>query len=202
MNAESMVTSAPSLRPMELRIRETCEALSCSKTKGALGECIACEIIRFSLIDLQIIGGRLHRELENVPSPYREALRPHLIGQIFGMHHTVLAMHNSGAFKTMREPLTDPATFGEFCRMVPEGCYSWDGGIRPDNPVHRLFYYLVSACAMFVFDQPGHPLGMPFPGGFRVEKTGGIYLCPVRDREKEVFFSICNFCPAKQSDVP
>jgi len=187
---------------MELRIRETCETLSCVKIKGALGECIAREIIRFSLNDLQIIGGRLQRELENVPSPYREALRPHLIGQIFGMHHTILTMNNSGTFKTMHEPLTDPATFGEFCRMVPEGCYSWDGGIRPDNPVHRLFYYLVSACAMFVFDQPGHPLGMPFPGGFRVEKTGGIYLCPVRDREKEVFFSICNFCPAKQSEVP
>ncbi len=187
---------------MEQRIRETCEALSAVETKGALGECLAREVTRFSLTDLQMIGGRLHREIEKVPSPYREAVRPHLVGQIFGMHHSILTMNNSGTFRSMHEPLNFPDTFREFCKMVPDGCYSWDGEPGPENPVHRLFYYLVSACAMFVLDQPGHPVSMPFPGGFRVEQDGGIYLCPVRDREKEVFFSICNFCPAKQGDIP
>jgi uncharacterized protein (UPF0305 family) len=53
---------------------------------------------------------------------------------------------------------------------------------------------------MFVLEEPGHPVGMPFPGGYTIEKRGGEYYCLIRDREKEVLHSICNFCPAKQSE--
>jgi uncharacterized protein (UPF0305 family) len=64
----------------------------------------------------------------------------------------------------------------------------------------RLFYYLISAFTMFVLDKPGHPVGMPFPGGFTVEQRGSDFYCLIRDKEKEVFYSICNFCPAKQTE--
>jgi uncharacterized protein (UPF0305 family) len=43
---------------------------------------------------------------------------------------------------------------------------------------------------------------MPFPGPFFVEEKNGIYFCPIRDKEKDVFYSICNFCPARQSEIP
>ena len=55
---------------------------------------------------------------------------------------------------------------------------------------------------MFVLDEPGHPVGMPFPGGFRVEKRGRDYYCLIRDKEKEILYSICNFCPARQTEEP
>ena len=51
-------------------------------------------------------------------------------------------------------------------------------------------------------DEPGHPIGMPFPGGFTVERRDDNYYCPIRDKEKDVPFAICNFCPAKQSEMP
>jgi uncharacterized protein (UPF0305 family) len=41
---------------------------------------------------------------------------------------------------------------------------------------------------------------MPFPGGFSVEQRGGDYYCLIRDKEKEIFYSICNFCPAHQTE--
>ena len=88
--------------------------------------------------------------------------------------------------------------------MIPEGCFTWDehAGRTPFHysPQHRLFYYLMAAFTMFVLDSPGHPVGMPFPGGFAVEDRNGTFYCLIRDREKEVFFSICNFCPAKQTE--
>jgi uncharacterized protein (UPF0305 family) len=28
------------------------------------------------------------------------------------------------------------------------------------------------------------------------------YYCLIRDKEKDVFYSICNFCPATQADEP
>jgi uncharacterized protein (UPF0305 family) len=90
--------------------------------------------------------------------------------------------------------------------MIPAGCFVRDetGERNPyfQNPKNRLFYYLIASFTMFVLDEPGHPVGMPFPGGFTVEQHGRDYYCLIRDKEKEVFWSICNFCPARQSEEP
>lgn len=184
-------------------ILETATRLSFAKTRGELGEIIADEVIRFSLFDLQLIGGIQYREVEKLPSPYREAIRPYFREQVFGMHHRLIAMHRNGEFLNMHVPITDVTSYRDFCRMIPEGCFcSGTAGERNlyyGRPRFNLFYYLISAFTMFVLELPGHPVGMPFPGGFRVERRGPEYYCLIRDKEKDVFHSICNFCPARQS---
>lgn len=187
-------------------IQGVCSRMSDAKTRGDLGTVIAREVSHYSVYDLQVIGGKLNREIDRLPSPYREAVRPFFKSQIFGMHHTLLVMHRSGSFSGMREPVKNLEGFQKFCDMVPEGCFRWD----PDEemhshfsrPRHRFFYYLISGFAMFVLEQPGHPVGTPFPGGFQVEEKNGLYYCPVRDHEKEVPHSLCNLCPALQADMP
>jgi hypothetical protein len=188
------------------RICEASSRLGTVTTTGELGTLIAREISGYTLFDLQVIGGRLNREVDNLPSPYREQIRPYFIEQLFGMHHTLLLLHRTGAFRKMHSPVRDPATLRSYCEMIPPGCFSWDDGKEKGAfgyiPYHRLFYYLISGFTMFVLEKPGHPVGTPFPGGFKVEEKSGDFLCPIRDKEKDVFFSICNFCPATQSDIP
>jgi uncharacterized protein (UPF0305 family) len=185
-------------------IQTTCTRLAGSATKGELGRTIAGEVERFSVFDLQVICGRLLHDVERLPSPYREAVRPFFIEQMFGTHHRLLLMSRSGSFDTLKEPITDTVSFSEYLRMIPEACFCKEiqSEYIPDfnTPYQGLFYFLMAAFLMFVLDQPGHPVGMPFPGGFRVEDRGGEFFCPVRDKEKEVAHSICNFCPAKQSE--
>ena len=185
-------------------IRATARRLCGARTKGELGNLIAGEVETFSLFELQVIGGRMYAEVEKLPSPYREKIRPYFAEQLFGAHHRLLAMHRAGVFFGMNEPITDPATFVAFCRMLPLGCFSWNDPSEKSphfrNPRNRLFYYLMAAFSMFVLDEPGHPVGMPFPGGFSVEKRPDGYYCLIRDREKEILYSICNFCPAKQTE--
>jgi hypothetical protein len=186
-------------------IRAICDRIRAAGTKGELGTLLAREMERYTLADLQMIGGRLYREVNCLPLPYREAVRPYFTEQVLGTYHRLIAMHRNGAFLSMHAPLTDPALFADYCAMVPEGCFCWDDSdaCAPGyGPRHRLFYYLVAAFEMFVLDRPGHPVGMPFPGGFRVEARSGRFLCPVRDREKDVLHSLCNFCPAEQSEMP
>jgi uncharacterized protein (UPF0305 family) len=187
-------------------IERAISRLGSAGTKGELGTLIAREISHFSMYDLQVIGGKLNREIDSLPSPYREAIRPFFHKQVFGMHHTLLSLSRSGEFARMKTPVTDPEAFRQFCGMVANGCFSWDRGAEMHShfylPRHRLFYYLLACFAMFVLDEPGHPVGTPFPGGFSVEKRGGIYYCPVRDREKDVSYSICNVCPARQQEMP
>jgi uncharacterized protein (UPF0305 family) len=178
--------------------------LSAATTKGELGTIVAGEIALYSLFDLQIIGGRLNSEIERLPSPYREAIRPYFREQLFGKHHQLLARDRNGTFRRDMSPIRDPESLGKFCTMLPEGCYAWNDASERNpyfrNPKNRLFYYLIAAFTMFVLDEPGHPVGMPFPGGFSVEQRGREYYCLIRDKEKDVFYSICNFCPAIQAE--
>lgn len=185
-------------------IRAIAQHLCSARTKGELGEIIAGEVQKYSLFQLQVIGGRMYAEVEKLPPPYRERIRPFFTEQLFGAHHRLLAMQKEGDFRRMGQPITDPERFAGFCGMLPQGCFSWNDQSERNphfrNPRNRLFYYLMAAFTMFVLDEPGHPVGMPFPGGFTVEKRADGYYCLIRDREKEISCSICNFCPAKQTE--
>ncbi|MDD1700359.1 MAG: DUF2115 domain-containing protein [Methanoregula sp.] len=185
-------------------IQEIALRLSTAHTKGELGLILVHEIQSYTIFDLQIIAGRLNNEIDNLPSPYRERIRPYFREQLFGKHHQLLTMHRTRTFTQMTDSIRDPETFRKFCEMLPEGCFAWDDSSERNpyfrNPKNRLFYYLMAAFSMFVLDEPGHPAGMPFPGGFSVEQRGSDYYCLIRDKEKEVFFSICNFCPAHQTE--
>ena len=178
--------------------------LVAAKTRQELACILANEISSYTLADLQVIGGQLFSEVSRLPEPYRSRVGPFFHEQIFGAHNRLLILFRSGGFNNLTDPIGDRETLEKFCAMVPEGCFSWDEKSERTpfrySPRHRLFYYLVTAFTMFVLEKPGHPVGMPFPGGFTVEDRNGVYYCLIRDREKDVYFSICNFCPAKQTE--
>lgn len=205
MNSDQRASLVMEQYPLEAaEIREIAARIKTAATKAELLDILAREIGRFSMFDLQLIGGRLNNEISKLPSPYREAIRPYFIEQVFGMYHALVLMHRTNRPEGLSVPLREPVLFWDFCRIIPEGCFSWDDQSERNpilrNPRMRLFYYLVSAFTMFVLEKPGHPVGMPFPGGYRVEQRGTTYYCLIRDKEKDVFYSICNFCPAKQSE--
>lgn len=188
----------------EEETRSIATAISHAKTKGELGQILAREISGYTLRDLQVIGGRLHTEMIRLPRSYRAQLSPYLTDQILGGYHRLITSHRSGRFNALNEPFSDPEAFNRFCKIIPTGCTQWDDTVSrmpiPYTLRHRLFYYLIAAFTMFILDQPGHPVGTPFPGGFKVEERGGSFYCLIRDREKEVPYSLCNFCPALQDD--
>jgi uncharacterized protein (UPF0305 family) len=205
MNTDTRVSLVMDQFPGEAaKIRETAVRIGTARTKAELLGILAKEIANYSIFDLQLIGGRLYDEIRKLPSPYREAIRPYFMEQIFGMHHALILMYRTRVPGSLQEPIRNPSEFSDFCNVIPDGCFSWDDQSNRNpylrNPRMRLFYYLVSAFTMFVLDKPGHPVGMPFPGGFKVEQRGNEYYCLIRDKEKEVFYSICNFCPAKQTE--
>ncbi|NLW77306.1 MAG: DUF2115 domain-containing protein [Methanomicrobiales archaeon] len=175
-----------------------------ASNQGELGIIIAEEVLHYSVFELQVIGGRLNLELSKLPVSYRNKIMPFFRDQIFGAYHRLLSKYRGDVFSHLKTPISDPELFLSYCQMIPDGCMAWDEDTwkNPEiwSPKHRLFYYLIAAYTMFVEDLPGHPVGMPFPGGQVVEKQGEEYYCPIRDKEKDVFFSICNFCPARQTD--
>jgi uncharacterized protein (UPF0305 family) len=164
--------------------------------KSTLAETLAGELGRLNVADLQRISASLELEINKLPSPYRERIRPYFTEQFFGSYFKLMRMHGDGTLKSLRGEIKDIKTFEGFCRMV------LDRDDVEEGPLFGGYYYLVSCFAMFVLDEPGHPAGMPFPGGFTVEHRDDGFYCPIRDKEKDVPFAICNFCPARQSEMP
>jgi uncharacterized protein (UPF0305 family) len=73
----------------------------------------------------------------------------------------------------MREHVPDdlPA----FWKMAAMQCTTGDEEDRL-----RFLKFLLAGFCMFVQGFPGHPVGMPFPGGDKVEVIEGVGYCPVR----------------------
>jgi uncharacterized protein (UPF0305 family) len=156
-----------------------------------------------NIVDLQRMSAAIEKEVEKLPSPYKEKIHPYFLEQFFGRYFRVLKMYNEGKLEALKGDIADKKLFGEYCDMLR--------GLRSDDhtgeglglePSYGGYYHLISCFFMYVLDEPGHPVGTPFPGGFIVERRGEEYYCPIRDKEKDVPFSICNFCPAKQCEMP
>jgi len=170
--------------------------------KGVLGCYLASVTRQYRMYDLQLISGKIERDLRIVPFTYRKKVMPFMRDWIFGRYHTVLLMERNGKFSSRSAPITDIDLYRSFCEMLPSGCMVPGDEHDPYPPGHapwyRLFMFLMAGFAMYVLDEPGHPVGMPFPGGGLVRRSGDRYYCPIRDKEEEIFYSICNFCPAIQ----
>ena len=168
--------------------------------KGALGKVLAHEVSRYSLLDLSLMGARYIQGLKHVPPSYYVKIKPYLTEQFFGAQHRLIQMSHTRQFDTMTEPINDLESYTQYWDMVPHGSFVPDNQPIPHGdgkePLAHFYYYLLAAFIMFVMDEPGHPVGTPFPGGYTVHKKGQHYICYIRDKEKDVLNSICNYCPA------
>jgi len=173
------------------------------REKRALAKVLCKEILRLNIVDLQRMSAAIEKEVDKLPSPYREKIHPYFLEQFFGRYFRVLKMHDEGKLEGLDGDIADKKLFGEYCTMLTGlGGDGRSGEGLGLEPAYGGYYHLISCFAMFVQDEPGHPVGTPFPGGFMVERRSDGYYCPIRDKEKDVSFSICNFCPAKQSEMP
>jgi len=168
--------------------------------KGLLGKALAHEVSRYSLLDLSLMGGRFLQNTKYIPASYLERVRPYLIEQFFGAQHRLMQLSRAKQFDRMTGPINDLESYRKYWEMVPQGSFVLDNQPIPHGEgkeaLGHFYYYLLAAFIMFVMDEPGHPVGTPFPGKFTVHKRGQQYVCYIRDKEKDVWHSICNYCPA------
>lgn len=73
--------------------------------------------------------------------------------------------------------------------------------VELDHNQHMHFfkiYQLTTLYTTFILDEPVHPVGMPFPGGFKIKEENGIYYCPVKEGQKDNPGAVCGICIAEQ----
>ena len=171
--------------------------------KAELANVLAGELAKYTIYDIMKIRAWQDREINVLPSPYREKARPYFIEWHLGRYAQIMAMQSNGDLRRLKGRIENLGLFREFCDTESKRIKAKYDGTDDDaiyGPFHNLYYLEVSCFYMFVLEKPGHPIGTPFPGGFTVRQSGDTYYCPIRDKEKDVEYSICNFCPAKQDE--
>ncbi|RBQ24601.1 hypothetical protein ALNOE001_00280 [Candidatus Methanobinarius endosymbioticus] len=72
---------------------------------------------------------------------------------------------------------------------------------KNENNKFPLIYTIICLYSTFILNKSIHPVGTPFPGNLKVTYENEIYLCPVKDKQKENQQAVCTFCIAKQTDL-
>lgn len=68
------------------------------------------------------------------------------------------------------------------------------------DPDFFKIYKIMSIYTTFILEESVHPPGTPFPGGFKVKYENGVYLCPVKENQKDNPGAVCGFCIAEQDE--
>ena len=169
-----------------------CSALGSKTTTGDLGAAIASIVLVYSPRDMQQMRRNFSQSVRDFPPEYRAALEASVAEHLNGTYQSIRRMQDLRSFNYMEEPVP-PGAVG-FWAMVASQCASGDG----EQVRVRFLKFLLAGFCMLVQGLPGHPVGMPFPGGDRVALVDGVYYCPVREKANDVDAALCPFCPARQ----
>jgi uncharacterized protein (UPF0305 family) len=175
------------------QIKGECLALRSKRTRGEIGQAIAAIVLSYSPRDLQQMRWNFSETIRDINPEYREKLEDTITGHLHGTYQALLGMQQLGNFAHMKEPIGAGA--GEYWKMVAVQCSSGE----EEQVRLRFLKFLLAGFCMFVQGLPGHPVGMPFPGGDKVAVIDGVYYCPVREKANDVDSALCPFCPALQT---
>ena len=186
----------PSVEPAaDGSIAWQCRHLRDARTRGELGSRIAALVLRHTPSDIQQMKRNFETKVQDLDTGYRDRLTKKITEHLLGTYQRIRLDEQQGAFRTQNQQVTD--TQKRYWDMVAGQCHDEEFG--GDAPVIRFLKYLLAGYCMLVLDEPGHPVGTPFPGGDEVEFTGGVYYCPVREKAGDVDSALCPFCPALQT---
>lgn len=174
-------------------VEAICRAMKGTETRRDLLAVVGRGVFSFQVTDLQAMMENFRRKTVDLEPGYRRRLLPKVEEQVMGAYHD-LALTCRGE-KFLDDGPVDPS-LPAYAEMVAEACRARvTAGKVPDLLVLK---YLLAAYTMYVRGCPAHPIGTPFPGGLEVYAEGEIYYCPVREKEGDVPFSLCPYCPARQ----
>lgn len=178
--------------PADQIISDRCRQLGAIQTKGDLGRAIADIVLSCSPRDLQEMRWNFSGKIGSLDPEYKRRLEETITGYLHGTYQDIRLMNQQGTFSTMHSPV--PSVSRLYWQMVEGQC---TGGVTGSRL--KFLKFLLSGFCMLVLDKPGHPVGMPFPGGDSVTYLDGTYYCPVREKANDVDAALCPFCPTLQT---
>lgn len=166
------------------------------KTVGSLLAQLKEEATLFTSDDLDLMMIHYDTKIRDLPADYRSELSKYARIQITDGYNRLMTK----SLSPIHEKVRVSPKLSKFAAVARADCTRGTAGDHL-----RSLKYLIAAFAMFIEDEPPHPVGMPFPGGGTVELYEGTYYCPVKDAWAGAEAgagdagALCIFCPAKQT---
>ena len=173
-------------------IQSDCITLKAQTTRGGLGAALAKIVLHYTPRDIRQMEQNFGRSVRDLAPEYRKELEEAITAHLLGTYQNIRLMEQQGVFRTLKAPVTPHEQ--SYWELVAAQCRPGTGDIRL-----RFLKFLLGGFAMIVRQEPGHPVGMRFPGGDRVQEIDGVYYCPVREKVGDVDAALCPFCPAQQT---
>ena len=164
--------------------------LSRRRKKGDLLAFLKEEAGRFTPDDLNLMMIHYDAKIKDLPAEYRGELARFARIQITDGYNRLMTKSLTPVHAKMK---VSPVLH-KFAAAAKKECSKGTAGDRL-----RSLKYLIAAFAIFIENEPPHPVGMPFPGGGCVERYEGVYYCPVKDAWDGIDDAFCSFCPALQT---
>ena len=173
-------------------IRKDCALFKTMPSRGELGAALARVVLLYSPRDIRQMEQNFGNSIRDLAPEYNKELEEAITGYLLGTYQTIRLMDQQGVFGTKKEAVTDAEN--AYWDMVIAQCQPGPGDLRL-----RFLKFLLAGFCMIVQQEPGHPVGMQFPGGDKVAHIDGVYYCPVREKQGDVDAALCPFCPAEQT---
>lgn len=160
------------------------------RTKGDLLAFLKEEAARFTPDDLNLMMIHYDGKIKDLPADYRAELARFARIQITDGYNRLMTKNLAPLHAKMKIS----SSLHKFAAAAKRECSKGTAGDRL-----RSLKYLIAAYAVYIENEPPHPVGMPFPGGGAVELFDGVYYCPVKDAWAEDEETFCAYCPAVQT---
>jgi uncharacterized protein (UPF0305 family) len=160
-------------------------------TRNHLRDIVKAEAKNIHMNDIMLASSFLREDAKYMPSSYREDYIDRFSKAFFSR------------IKEIKEDEinypgeVDKEKFKEFFKVLDKQTYDAKG----DN--ERCFVRIariIATYTTFVREEPIHPVGTRFPGGFILHLKDGDYLCPVKKRQLKNPSALCRFCVSVQDE--
>lgn len=160
-------------------------------SKNHLRDLLKSEAKNIHMNDIMLASSFLREDAKYMPASYRKDYIERFSIAFFNRIKEIKEDKNnySGAI--------DSKKIIEFLRVIN----------KQDNNAHgkneKCFIKIariISTYTTYVREEPIHPIGTKFPGGFVLHIDKGVYLCPVKDNQSNNPSALCKFCVSVQDE--
>jgi uncharacterized protein (UPF0305 family) len=124
----------------------------------------------------------------------RPGARTDVAGQVAEYNRqTLLEIRNRNSVDHITD--IDPEIFAEFTVLLTR--YLADNA--PGQAALHNYVRLTATYLTFIVRKPLHPPGLVFADGQRLVCQGGIFYCPVKNRQSPGVPSLCKYCVSRDS---
>jgi uncharacterized protein (UPF0305 family) len=160
-------------------------------TRNHLRDLVKSDAKNLHMKDIMLGASFLREDAKFMPASYREDYIERFSKAFF------TRIKNVKEDKTNYKGDIDTGKLKEFLKIIDK--QSNDA----ESDAERCFVRIARIIAIyttFIREEPVHPVGTRFPGGFVLYLEKGSYFCPVKNRQMKNPNALCNFCVSVQDE--